>query len=189
MPCLDPTPSTLLLAYGNPDRMDDGLAWHVLAGLIAALGGAPPASPDEPLTVPAGQADARFVLQLTPELAELVSHYDRVCFIDAHVDAHVDAPGDGDVADEPAETRLAPLEPVFTHSPFTHHLTPATCLALSQALYGRAPAAVLASARGDAFGFSRALSPAAAARVPGLVRLILAWLAAEPAPLQLDAHP
>jgi Ni,Fe-hydrogenase maturation factor len=161
--------------------MDDGLAWHVLAGLITALGGTPPASADEPLTVPGGLADARFVLQLTPELAELIAQYDRVCFVDAHVES-----GAGH---EPAETRLIPLEPVFTASPFTHHLTPGACLALAQALYGRAPAAVLASARGDAFGFSCALSPAAAGRVPRLVQRILAWLAAEPPSALLNAEP
>ena len=75
------------------------------------------------------------MLQSTPELAERLAQYQRVCFVDAHT-------GDLEQA-----TRLAPVAPAFTNSPFTHHLTPATCLALAQALYGRAPEAVLASVR------------------------------------------
>jgi Ni,Fe-hydrogenase maturation factor len=147
-------PDTLLLGYGNVDRMDDGLAWHVLTAVVTALGGPAPTSPDEPLVAPAGSVDCQFALQLTPELAELVTQYRRVCFVDAHM------------SDVPEETRLVPTLPAFTSSPFTHHLTPAACLALAQALYGQAPQAVVASARGELFGFARELSPAAARRVP-----------------------
>ncbi|MCC7360563.1 MAG: hypothetical protein IT317_13875 [Anaerolineales bacterium] len=160
---------TLIVGYGNVDRMDDGLAWHVLAALVVALGGPAPATPDDPLLIPGGRADCRFMLQLTPELAEDLARYRRVCFVDAHT------------GDLPAATQLAAVTPSFTASPFTHHLTPATCLALAQALYGHAPEAVVASARGEAFGFDQALSPAAAARVPLLTRAILAWLNAAPA--------
>jgi hydrogenase maturation protease len=157
---------TLLLGCGNVDRMDDGLAWHVLAGVAAALGVPVPASPDEPLPEAIGSSDCQFAftVQLTPELAEPLAQYRRVCFVDAHT---------GDLE---AEMRLAAVAPAFAASPFTHHLTPAACLALSQALYGRAPEAVVASARGEAFGFGRELSPQAAQRVPLLVRAILGWL-------------
>jgi hydrogenase maturation protease len=99
-------------------------------------------------------------------LAELVARYRRVCFVDAHT------------GDLPEEIRVAAVAPAFLTSPFTHHLTPAACLALAQTLYGRAPEAVVASARGEAFGFGRELSPAVAQRVPGLVHLILKWLGA-----------
>ncbi len=108
--------------------------------------------------------------QLTPELAEDLAHYQRVCFVDAHT------------GDLPADTRLVPALPSFTNSPFTHHLTPETCLALAQALYGRAPEAVVASVRGEQFGFAQTLSPATARRVPDLTRQILAWLTGAPAP-------
>ena len=163
---------TLLLGYGNVDRMDDGLAWHVLARLVHELGGPAPASPDEPLAPPPGTVDCRFVLQLTPELAEDLACYRRVCFIDAHT---------GDLTEE---MRLSALEPAFSTSPLTHHLTPAACLAFAQALYGRVPEAVLASARGEAFGFDRTLSPAVAERVPRLVASICAWLEGAPRPAE-----
>lgn len=159
---------TLIVGYGNVDRMDDGLAWHVLATLVGALGGPLPITPDDPLLIPGGRADCRFMLQLTPELAEDLARYQRVCFVDAHT------------GDLPAETQLVAVTPSFTASPFTHHLTPATVLALAQALYGHAPEAVVASARGEAFGFDQALSPAVAARVPTLTRDILAWLNGAP---------
>jgi hydrogenase maturation protease len=160
----------LLLGYGNIDRMDDGLAWHVLAGLYAALHLPPLPSPDDALLTVTEPADCLFVLQLTPELAEVIARYQRVCFIDAHQNNDLD------------ETQLCPVEPVFAASPFTHHLTPGACLALAQALYGRAPEAVVASARGEAFGFARELSPATARRVPELVNTILAWLTSPMSP-------
>jgi Ni,Fe-hydrogenase maturation factor len=148
--------------------MDDGLAWHVLAGLVGALGGPVPASPNEPLPSQAGPIDCQFVLQLTPELAEQLARYRRVCFVDAHT------------GDLPDETRLASTAPAYSASPFTHHLTPGTCLALAKAIYGRAPEAIVASARGEAFGFARELSPEAAHRVKGLVLAIQDWLAPAP---------
>lgn len=163
-------PDTLIVGYGNVDRMDDGVAWHVLRALAAALGAPPPATPDDPPVLPGGQADCHFMLQLTPELAETLAQYRRVCFVDAHT------------GDLPAETRLAAVGPAFTNSPFTHHLTPETCLALAGALYGHAPEAVVASVRGEAFGFAQALSPATAGRVAVLTRQILDWLAGAPAP-------
>jgi hydrogenase maturation protease len=157
-------PDTLVLGYGNVDRLDDGVAWHVLARLVQAMGGPPPASPDEPLETSVGLADFWFVLQLTPELAERVAQYPRVCFVDAHT------------GDLPEAIRLVPVAPAFVTSPFTHHLTPAACLALAQALYGQAPAAVVASVRGEDFGFGRGLSAAASERVEQLLPQILAWL-------------
>jgi hydrogenase maturation protease len=155
----------LVLGFGNVDRMDDGVAWHVLLALAAAQGVQGPVEPDAGFALPDGQTQCQFVLQLTPELAERLAEFRRVCFVDAHT------------GDLPSPTRLEALAPAFTSSPFTHHLTPATCLALAQALFGRSPEAVVASVRGEAFGFARELSPAVAARVPMLVTQIESWLA------------
>ena len=155
---------TLVLGYGNVDRMDDGVAWHVLSALARALGGLTPATPDEAFKVPGERVDFEFVLQLMPEHAETLARYRRVCFVDAHT------------GDLPEPTRLTAVSPAFTASPFTHHLTPSACLALAQSLYGHVPEAVVASVRGEAFGFAQTLSPATAQRVPELARQILAWL-------------
>lgn len=169
-------PDTLIVGYGNVDRMDDGVAWHVLRALAAALGAPDPAALDEAPVLPGGQADCLFLLQLTPELAETLAQYRRVCFIDAHT------------GDLPADIQLQAIAPQFTTSPFTHHLPPESCLALAHALYGHAPEAVVASVRGEAFGFAQELSPVVAARVPILTRQILDWLAGAPAPVPQFAN-
>ena len=39
----------LLLGYGNPDREDDGVAWHVLKGVAEGLSLPSPATPDDPI--------------------------------------------------------------------------------------------------------------------------------------------
>jgi hypothetical protein len=31
-------PKTLILGYGNPDREDDGVAWHILKGIANQFG-------------------------------------------------------------------------------------------------------------------------------------------------------
>jgi hypothetical protein len=57
-----------------------------------------------------GTPDFLFELQLTPELAETIAQYDRVCFVDAHTGA---VQHDMNVSEIAAE---------FQASPLTHHL-------------------------------------------------------------------
>ncbi len=94
----------------------------------------------------------------------LISSYDRVLFVDAHT---------GRV---PEEIHLSEVNSEYQTSPFTHHMTPATCVALSSTLFGKGPSASLVSIRGYEFGFSRNLSPATAALIPTAVDQILDWL-------------
>ncbi len=89
----------LVIGYGNPDREDDGVAWHIL-NLLAKHYGIP--APDNYLEgfLPNGRkVDLFSALQLTPEMAETISEYDGVCFVDAHTGA---VPNDVNV------TRLVP---------------------------------------------------------------------------------
>ena len=61
---------TLLLGWGNPDRQDDGAAWHVLEE-VARRSGLPVPEEDGESFGPLGnELDLLFTLQLTPELAE-----------------------------------------------------------------------------------------------------------------------
>ncbi|HZY42738.1 MAG TPA: hypothetical protein VFF59_12145 [Anaerolineae bacterium] len=140
----------LIFGYGNFDRQDDGVAWHVLAAVARRLGREVPASPDEefPLTggAPGESPDFMFELQLTPELAETVAQYDRVCFVDAHTGA------------VPNEVNVEELTSEFQSSPFTHHMTASTLLSFAATLYDARPPAILVSVRGYEFGFVRALS-------------------------------
>ncbi len=157
-------PRILILGYGNPDREDDGVAWHILQGLADYLG-------RDSLNTETGgwdqlgdSPDLLFVLQLTPELAELIADYDRICFVDAHT------------GDYPEELRFESIPAEFQTSPFTHHMTPQTCLVLAKTLHGHAPQGIVVSVRGYQFGFSHTLSPRTAELAGEAVKRIGDWL-------------
>jgi hydrogenase maturation protease len=137
---------TLVVGYGNADREDDGVAWHILNKLAKRLGLPESSSPEEGFSPSGGRVELLFVLQLTPELSEIISEFDRVCFVDAHT---------GRVH---SDLHIEEVKSEFQSSPFTHHMTPATSLAISEQLYRSKPEAILVSVRGFDFGFSRSLS-------------------------------
>jgi len=115
---------------------------------------------------PFSYGDVAFLslLQLAPELSELLSGYDRVCFVDAHT---------GSVPDDVHSESIGPR---YQPSPFTHHLTPHSLLAMTESIYKKSPESILVSVRGYEFGFDRELSKSTAALVPLAVALILKWL-------------
>ncbi|MGC9951301.1 MAG: hydrogenase maturation protease [Bryobacteraceae bacterium] len=85
--------------------------------------------------------------QLTPELAEPISKADRVIFVDAH-------------AGVPAgQISIRPVAPC--PSSLLHRCDPATLLAWSQQLYGRAPEAILIGIGAGSFDLGEGLSPQA----------------------------
>lgn len=153
----------LLLGYGNPDREDDGVAWHILRALTIKLGFVPPESYEDEFPE-SEQIDFNFQLQLTPEMAEDVAAYPYVCFIDAHT---------GNI---PEPVRLIDVESEFQNSPFTHHLTPQSLLSMCETIYGRKPDSALVSVIGHRFLFSRELSEETAALVPQAINLIWGWM-------------
>ena len=155
---------TLILGYGNVDRQDDGVAWHVMVGLENRLGRPGPFNPEDGFPLADSPPDLIFVLQLTPELAETIAQYKRVCFMDAHtgnVDANID---------------LTQVTNDFQASPLTHHMTPSSCLAMSQTLFHGEATAVLLSIQGYEFGFSHDLSPQTGKLVQPAVEMIWGWL-------------
>jgi hydrogenase maturation protease len=153
----------LLLGYGNPDREDDGVAWHILRALTTKLGLIPPESYEDEFPASA-QIEFAFYLQLTPEMAEEVAKYAYVCFIDAHT---------GNI---PERVRLIDVESEFQNSPFTHHLTPQSLISMCETIYGKKPDAALLSVLGHRFLFSRELSDETAELVPQAVDLIWNWM-------------
>jgi hydrogenase maturation protease len=155
--------NVLIIGYGNPDREDDGVGWHVLQKLSDHLG-QPVLALDGGVFEPSHNPQLIFVLQLTPEMAESVAEYDFVCFVDAHTGAFAD------------DVRLAPIRPGYQPSPFTHHFSPESCLELAQALYGRAPTGLVVSVRGYHFGYHTELSPQTALLVDTAVNRILNWI-------------
>lgn len=157
---------TLLIGYGNPDRQDDGVAWHILNGVATSMGLDRSPSWEDPLpSTP--EVDLRFELQLTPEMADELTDYDRVCFIDAHT---------GKI---PQNIQMVDLSPEYQTSPFTHHLTPEMLLSMCESLYHKAPEAILLSLRGYEFGFETDLSPFTASLITEGVERAVGWLSAE----------
>lgn len=154
---------TLIVGYGNPDRQDDGLSLHLLIELARILGRTVDESPENCFYPVGDEPDLWFCLQLVPEMAQTISQYDRVCFLDAHTG----------FSDEIMATRLAPA---FEHSVLTHHLSPATLLNICQTLSGSTPDALLISVKGYQFGFSRSLSQQAQDLLPQAVQRVVAWL-------------
>ncbi len=158
----------LLLGYGNPDREDDGVAWHILRALAVKMGLPAPDSyeddfPENP------HVDFAFYLQLTPEMAEDISGYEYVCFVDAHT---------GNI---PEEVRIIDVESDFQKSPFTHHLTAQSLLSICETLYNTKPESALLSVRGYRFLFSRTLSEPTSVLVTEAVELVWAWMNAREA--------
>jgi hydrogenase maturation protease len=157
-------PPTLIVGYGNPDRQDDGVAWHILLALSERLGRNAPKDWDDGLYPTGESPDLMFVLQLTPELAEIFAGFKRICFVDAHTGA------------VPEELHLSEIKPEYQKSPFTHHMTASTCLALTQSIYGILPEAILFSVRGYEFGFTHDLSPRTTDLIQQAVQRIMDWL-------------
>ena len=157
----------LIIGYGNPDREDDGVAWHVLGRLAKRLGRPDPAQAAESLEGADGVPDLLCLLQLDPDLAETVADYDRVCFVDAHTGAYAE------------DVRFEEIAGKFQTSPFTHHMTPETVLALAATLRGHAPQGAVVSVRGYQFGFAHVLSPATAQLAKVATERIMVWLSAE----------
>jgi hydrogenase maturation protease len=154
---------TLLLGYGNPDREDDGVAWHILRAIALELGLPAPDSYEDPFPE-SEELEFTFSLQLTPEMAEEINSFEHVCFIDAHT---------GSI---PEPVRLIAVDSEFQRSPLTHHLTPQSLLSICKTVYGGKPNAALLSVRGYRFLFSRELSEETLAFVPQAVELVLRWL-------------
>lgn len=152
---------TLVIGYGNLDRGDDGVAYAIVNELRKALFRKALDEEETGLEDLGGKTDTVFLRQLVPELMETAVEYDQLVFVDAHVGER-----DGEIA-------WRQVAPEFVPSAFTHHLTPATFLALMRALYDRAPAGYLLSVRGYAFDFCRGLSEATGALVGPAVEKIL----------------
>lgn len=135
----------LVIGYGNPLRGDDGVGVRLAEALAHEAG---------PETVLACR-------QLTPELAEAVSAADWVVFIDAARDV---APGA--VSMHPLESAEVDVERL------SHACTPAALLALSAALYGRSPRALVVGVGVASTEIGERLSRALADELPSVFRRV-----------------
>ena len=144
-------PHTLILAYGNPLRGDDGMGPEAGERLRSIIH-----DPD---------VEIRTMHQLTPELMEPISRAARVIFIDACESA---APG---------EIRESEVQPSAEGAGFTHHATPEALLAGARALYGRAAEGTMLAVGGAEFSLFSGLSPAVERGLDGVVAATLRLLA------------
>ncbi len=138
--CGDMTMRTLVIAWGNPLRGDDGLGWQAAAAL-AQHG-----------------LEVRVSHQLAPEYAEEISRSDLVLFIDAACDN-----GSGELRSEKIEPRRS------SSTDFSHHMDPAGLLGLAEGLYGSCPGAYLFSVGGRRFGYGEVLSEEVQSAMPELL--------------------
>jgi hydrogenase maturation protease len=122
---------TLVIGYGNDSRRDDGVGRYVVEQL---------AKHDLP------DVELQTAHQLEVELAETLTHFDRVFFVDAAI------------PEAPAPVQHSIVTPTFQSHAVAHYLTPSDVLSLSETLYSHVPRAVLFSIRGRDFNFGTELS-------------------------------
>lgn len=142
---------TLIIGFGNPDRQDDGVAWHILESLSDRYGGLSIATCAADILIadfsPGSCPALLYQLQLTPELVELFTGFDQIIFIDAQT---------GETAQG---VQVVAIDPVYKSSPLTHHLTPDACMALLRTVYRHSADGILLTIQGSEFGFGSGLSP------------------------------
>jgi hydrogenase maturation protease len=143
-------PHILIIAFGNPMRCDDGLAWRAADALEGKFIGA--------------EIEILRSHQLTPELAESVSRSQAVIFVDA-------ASPDGSNG-RPGEVRSVEVDTPEGPPRFSHQLSPGAVVALARQLYGVRLRAFSVTLTGQNFGHGESLSPVVEAAIPVLVARI-----------------
>jgi hydrogenase maturation protease len=139
-------PRILIVGYGNPLRCDDGVGWHAAEELSRRL-----ASEDVEIVT---------CHQLTPELADAVSHAEVAFFIDAARDG------------VPGTLACDPVVPEESSFAFTHQLSAGAVLDLAIGLYGRCARAFAVSLCGECFDHGEKLSVTVAENLARLVTLV-----------------
>lgn len=147
--------SLLIIAYGNPLRCDDGVAWRAADALEGKFA--------------ESEVEILRLHQLAPEMADNIRHARLVLFLDA---ACVD-----DVENaRPGEIRVREVSNTETSEhpagQFSHVYSPAKLLSLSKELYRAAPKAFVITVAGEDFGHGDRLSSPIAAALPGVVQKV-----------------
>lgn len=138
----------LILAYGNPLRSDDGVAWRAADALQGRF----------PLKV-----EVMRLHELAPELAESLSRAEWVIFVDAATGPH------------PGEIEIKELTgaPTSAKAPaFAHALNPQAIVSLGAQLYQAHPHVFSATLTGQSFEHGESLSPAIEAALPDFISRI-----------------
>lgn len=124
---------TLVIGYGNNSRRDDGVGWFVIEQLA---------------TRELPGVELRTAHQLEVELAEELTDFQRVVFVDAAI------------PEAPLAVQRSDVVPNFQSHAVAHYLTPADVLSLCESLYDHHLEATFFSIRGQDFNFGMTMSPA-----------------------------
>ena len=135
----------LVIAYGNPLRCDDGVAWQAAEEIRRKM---------------PSIAEVVCVHQLAPELAEEISRAGTVIFLDAT--------GDG----EPGKVVCQIVYPDPIQARFSHHLAPAQVLTLCEQFYKVRPRGFLISISGHCFDHGERLTPSVTNALPQTVAAV-----------------
>ncbi len=153
-----------MIGYGNIHRADDGVAHVIVNELRRRLRQNELPDDETGLSGLGRSIDSVFLLQLTPELIDIIVRYEGVVFVDAHVYDNV----------EPVLCH--PVIPEKTSLTFTHHMSPSMLMALAAELLNLRPEGYLVSVRGHDFDFRRGLSAETMRHVKPAVEAIMTWI-------------
>lgn len=120
-------PRTVVIGYGNTLRGDDALGPQAIECLRPLL---------------ASHAELLACHQLSPELAATLAEYDAAVFVDAAAEG------------VPGAVQVRRVQAAGNAASLTHHVDPASLLALARELYGHAPRAMLVTGVGAEFALS-----------------------------------
>lgn len=140
----------LVLGFGNRGRNDDGAGWFVIEQLQEKkLAG----------------VELETSHQLEVDMAETITHYDYVIFVDAAMPKGL-----------PVTSRSV-VKPRLQSHAVAHYLTPSDLLAMSSSLYGSEPGGMLFSVPGQDFNFGTELTESTKRAALGVVREITELIA------------
>jgi hydrogenase maturation protease len=148
------TPRILIVAYGNPLRCDDGIAWRAADALEGKL--------------PESQVEVLRLHQLAPEVADSVRQRELVLFVDAACVDDIENTSPGEIRVREvfgAETSEHP-------SHISHVYSPAKVLDFARELYAAKPRAFLVTVAGENFDHGESLSAKVANTLPELVATV-----------------
>jgi len=143
----------LLIGIGNCGREDDGLGWAFLDHL----------KPDLPANF-----DVEYRYQLQIEDAEMISHYQKVYFIDA------------DKTPETNGFMIRECFPKETHHFSSHALPPETILYLASSVYGKNPESYIVGISGKSYQLKIGLTKGAKSNLEKAIssfkkEVVIAW--------------
>ena len=150
-------PRTLIVGYGNSLRSDDGFGQHAAEYLSSRVKNT--------------NVEILSRHQLTPDLAEVASHFPLILFIDAAADLL------------PGELRCERITRSEQAPSFSHSLTPAALLACTAELYAKFPEAYCISVGGESFAQGESLSPVVQAALEPLLEKVQSLIPQQTSPV------